>query len=185
MTTKEIITLVKQIKMLLPTISIPEFDGKSKEEQNSMLAIYIMQFGNLNYNITLNALNKIIQDEEKMKRFAQAPIPTLTRESVSLTQFTEQEKEKYRLEQKVDYFHDPLHKGIMFAANARTWKAMPEYDRPMTPLEEDYYDNKLMSEEEYLWWKRGKDEGKPKPRVMRYDPHTRTNTLNVKLDVTI
>lgn len=162
----------------MPTFQIPQIaEYMTESEITDALAIYIMAFGKLNYQITIKALSKMMLDETKMKEFRQLPIPTLARESVKLTEFTEQEKENYRLSQNVEYFHDPLHKGVMYACNASTWKSMPEYDRPMTPLEEDYYDNQLMSSEEYNWWKWGKDKGKPKPKTMRYDPATRTNNF--------
>ena len=142
--------------MLLPTIQIPELDNKTDEEKRSMMAVYIMQFGNLRYDIALRSLDRITKDE------------------VLLKEFTEDEKKKYREMQEVEYFHEPLHKGIMFAGNKRTWKAMPEYNRPMTPLEEDYYDNNLMTKEEYHYWKWGKDKGEKPPQLMLYDPKTRT-----------
>lgn len=142
------------------------------------LAIYIMAFGGLDYKITLHALNKIMFDEGLMKEFRSSPIPTLARESTRMTQFSEEEKRKYRELQNIEYFHDPLHKGIMFAANARNWKAMPEHNRKMTPLEEDYYDNSLMSKEEYYYWKWGKDKGEKRPPLMLYDPVTRTKKKN-------
>ena len=153
---------------------MPDINNMSAEEINDVLAIYIMQFGNLDYQIALKALNNITLDDGRMKEFRQSPIPTLARETVKMTQFTEDEKRKHRELQQIEYFHDPLHKGIMFAANARTWKAMPEHDRKMTPLEEDYYDNYLMTQEEYHYWKWGKDKGEKPPSVMLYDPFTRT-----------
>lgn len=142
----------------------------NEDEIRDVLAIYIMQFGNLNYNIALKSLDNITKDDSLMKEFRSTPIPTLAKETVKLTEFTEEEKRKYRELQQVIYFHDPLHEGIMFAANARTWKAIPEKNRKMTPLEEDYYENHLMTEEEYCYWGKGVHRGDKPPKLMLYDP---------------
>ena len=165
--------MVKQIKILLPTISIPEFDGKSKEEQDAMLAIYIMQFGNLNYQITLKALNNIIYDEKKMEKFTKTPIPTLARESVNLTAFTEEEKRKHKESQEVRYTHSCREPNIMKAYNKITHEHVPEKDRPKTTIEDDFWNHNMMTEEEYDYWKWGKAQGRKKPSNMQYNPITR------------
>ena len=153
--------------MLLPTIQIPELENKTDEEVKDCMTIYIMQFGNLNYGITLKALEKISKDEKLTKEFRQIPLPTLARESVKLTQFTEKEKEKYRLSQEIEYTHYPC-EHILRAVNKGTGMNMPEYDRPLNQLEEDFYFESLLSYDEYQWCKYGRLEGKPQPSGMKY-----------------
>ena len=141
----------------------------TQEEIKDTLAIYIMQFGNLNYQITIKALNNITLDEKKMKSFSQAPIPTLARESVRLTEFTEAEKRKYNnenLREAVDIW-----KEEMVAYNAFGKEVSR---RKMTILEYDNYIGYKMSQEEYGYWKnRQKGLNPIKPDVMRYNPYTR------------
>lgn len=143
--------MVKQIKILLPTISIPEFDGKSKEEQDAMLAIYIMQFGILNYQITLKALNNIIHDEKKMEKFTKTPIPTLARESVNLTAFTNKEKEKYNQSKDVEYENN-LMTETFEATNKVTHQRELSRDIPWDDVYKDYKLNRKYSwpEAKYL-----------------------------------
>lgn len=162
--------------MLLPTTSIPETDGKSEEEIKDILAIYIMQFGRLDYKITIRALSNITLDEKKMEKFTKAPIPTLTRESVNLTQFTNDEKQKYKDSLEVRYSVDKWSRMMRAWSQANTSIAVPEKDRPFTPLEEDYYIHYKMRYEEYWYWK-DKEAGldPKKPIGMTYNPKTREN----------
>lgn len=165
---------MKQIKMLLPTLQIPELDGKTEEEQKATMTIYIMQFGNLNYQITLRALHQITQDDKLMKDFKQAPIPTLARTSTNLTQFEQDEKEKYRLSKQVRYYVDLDHK-MMRACNAlRVSERIPEMDKPFTAIEEDYYIYNLMRTDEYEYWQ-DINAGREaiKPYILHYNPKTR------------
>ena len=163
--------------MLLPTTQIPETDDKSEEELKDILAIYIMQFGRLNYNIALKALNNISYDDEKIKSLKSAPIPTIARETVKLTEFTTEEREKYKRNQEIIYSVDNWN-CKMLACNRLTYKRVPEKDRPFTALEEDYYKNHLMRREEYWYWK-DKEQGivSDKPPHMTYNPKTRKNDL--------
>ena len=166
--------------MLLPTIQIPELDNKSEEEQKSILAIYIMQFGRLDYQIALRALDKITHDENKMKELSKAPIPTIAREIVNYTEFEKEEKEKYKLSKQIRYYVD-TEEHMMRACNAlRTSERLSEYDKPFNTIEEDFYINQKMSLEEYNYWQdiRCGRETK-KPDYLCYDPTTRTNTLDI------
>lgn len=162
--------------MLLPTLQIPELEGKSEEEIKDILAIYIMQFGNLNYQITLKALNNITLDEDKMAKFCKAPIPTLARESVKLTEFTKQEKENYKLSQQLEYAVDTRKRTMIAYTASRPHQRVPDGDRPMTQIEEDFYIHYRMTREEYVYWV-NKERGKEieKPEFMRYNPKTRCN----------
>ena len=153
--------------MLLPTIQIPDLDNKTEEEKKSIMTIYIMQFGNLNYGITLKALEKISKDDKLLKDFRIMPLPTLAKESVKLTEFTEKEKERYSLSKQKAYTHFPS-EHILRAVNIGTGENMPEYDRPLNQLEEDFYFGNLLSYDEYQWCKYGRLEGKPQPKDMKY-----------------
>lgn len=169
--------------MFLPTISIPETDGKSETEIKDILAIYIMAFGGLNYQITIKALSNIMLDEKKMERFSKAPIPTLVRESTNLTQFTEKEKQKYKDSLEVVYTVDRWSRMMRAWNKANTTIAVPEKDRPFTPLEEDYHIYSLMGYEEYWYWKdKAAGLNPEKPIHMTYNPKTRKNDYNEVLD---
>lgn len=171
-----------QIKLLLPTIQIPDFENKSEEEKKAMLAIYIMQFGNLNYQITLKALNNITKDDKKMEKFSKAPIPTLARESVGLTEFEKHEKEKYKNEQTIRYCVD-IRREKMLAINMYG-RHIPEMDRNMTAIEYDYWIADKMTTKEYDYWK-GLTEEKPWKDTMQkhfYNPKTREQNYIPMLD---
>lgn len=172
------------MKQILPTFQMPQLtNDMTDEEKEDAIAIYIMAFGGLNYKITIKALSNIMLDEKKMEKFTKAPIPTLTRESVNLTQFTEGEKQKYKDSQEVRYSVDRLARMMRAWSKANTSIAVPEKDRPMTPLEEDYHIHGLMRVEEYVYWSQ-KEMGNdtPKPILMTYNPKTRKNDYNEVLD---
>ena len=183
MNASEIIKLCNQIKVILPSYQVPDIKNMMQDEIRETLGIYIMQFGGLDYKITLRALNNITLDEKKMDKFKNAPIPTLARESVNLTTFTSEEKQKYKDSQEVRYSVDRWAKKMRAWNKANTSIAVPEKDRPMTSLEEDYHIHGLMSYEEYWFWK-DKEAGldPKKPIIMTYNPRTRKNDYNEVLD---
>lgn len=157
----------------MPTFQVPEINfNMSDEELEDKLAVYIMAFGKLHYLITLKALQKIMLDEDLMKKFRSTPIPTLASESVKLTEFEQEEKERYKREQTLREAADIL-KCEMIAYNFKGEKAS---SRKMTPLEYDYWiAYKIATYDEYKYWKK-KEQGldvKPPYDRLSYDPKTR------------
>lgn len=164
---------MEKIKQILPTFQVPEIcPNMSDEELEDKLAIYIMAFGKLHYLITLKALQKIMLDEDLMKKFRSTPIPTLASESVKLTEFEKEEKERYKREQTLNEAVD-IWKCEMIAYNFIGERVS---SRKMTPLEYDYWiAYKIATYEEYKYWKdkeQGLDVKLPYERLS-YNPKTR------------
>lgn len=71
------------------------------------------------------------------------------------------------------YFVDVYNK-VMRGMHRYSGKAIPEFDRPMNPVEEDYWVNYLMTEEEYLYYT---SKTTKMPAFGTYNPKTRRNDL--------
>ena len=151
----------------------PEF-AQDMDKYNVQMSVYILAFGNLNLRNTIKALGAIVKDEELSKQFKNLPIPTLARESVKITEFDAEEKKRY-IDSKKHIFYVDTDKKMMRAVNkAKTSERMPQWDRPFTPLEEDFYINHKMTVEEYEYFS-GKTS--TKPNYNNYDPRSRTNKI--------
>lgn len=146
---------------MIPTIHDPE----SEEEWAFIGAM----FSEYDFVIAKKAISKALTSEEEIKKIIKAPYAQLKIIIQKESELNLQEQNK-QIESQTKYYTVDLNKKMMIAYNRLTGEHEAIYDRPMNELEEDFYINNLMTDEEYQWYSHKTD---VKPKLVRYNQQTR------------